>query len=102
MGTFWIVLAMVTVVVLGTGAAAIVAVRRRDSRLTPRERAQRAARQLRREQRNRRGQRARGTGDHFGKTKIKKYGDEHRHADGGADDGSPSYSDSGGGGSSSD
>jgi hypothetical protein len=79
------------------GAAAVMVVhQRRMTRLSVKERARRAARQLARDRRSRRGRSPRGTGDHFGKTKIRKYGGE-RHEDVHAEGGS--YSD---GGSNSD
>jgi hypothetical protein len=90
----WIVIALVTAVPLGS--AAVMAVhRRRTARLPAKERARRAARQLARDRRARRGKSPRGTGDHFGKTKIRKYGDErHEDAYGEGGGGSGSGSDS--------
>ncbi|HEX2771506.1 MAG TPA: hypothetical protein VHN18_03645 [Micromonosporaceae bacterium] len=93
-----IAIMLVTAVLLGA-AAVVAAHRRRMARLSVEERARRAARQLARDRRSRRGMSPRGTGDHFGKTKIKKYGDE-RHEDASGGGGSYSYGSSGSGGGS--
>jgi hypothetical protein len=93
----WIVITVAIALLLG--AVTVRAARsRRTARLSPMERGRRATRQLSQERRALRGRSSRGTGDHFGKTKIKKYGDE-RHGDAESDGGSAG--DSGGGDSSS-
>ena len=99
MGT-WIVVIVATTVLLGV-AAVRSAGRRRAARMSTMDSARSAARQLGRESRARRGQRSRGTGDQFGRTKIKKYGDE-RHDTGDADTAGGSFDAGGGGGGGSD
>jgi hypothetical protein len=99
MGT-WIVVIVATTVLLGV-AAVRSAGRRRAARMSTMDSARSAARQLGRESRARRGQRSGGTGDQFGRTKIKKYGDE-RHDTGDADTVGGSFDAGGGGAGGSD
>ncbi|MEV4480671.1 hypothetical protein [Micromonospora coxensis] len=96
----WTLIVVTTAALLGTAAAVMSARRRRMSQLTPMERARQAMRELGREERTLRRSSQRGDGEHFGRTRIRKYGDE-RHADEPADSGyhGDSYSDSGGGSS---
>lgn len=88
---------IVAVAVVAIVVSAVVGVRRRRRRDVPPSQAAavRAIRDLSRHSRRQRGQRARGTGPHFGRTPIKKYGDE-RHDQSGVD--TPGDSGGGGGG----
>lgn len=76
----WIAITVTGVVLIGATFVGVVR-RQRVARLTPLERARLATRELRGEDRARRGRGRRGDGDHFGRTKIKKYGDEHHGGD---------------------
>ncbi|MEV4534655.1 hypothetical protein AB0J82_12575 [Asanoa sp. NPDC049518] len=67
--------------------------RRGQARMSTMEQARRATREMRRESRLLRGSRGRGDGEHFWRTKLGKYGDEH-HGD---DSGGAGFGDSGGG-----
>ncbi|MEU6075716.1 hypothetical protein [Micromonospora sp. NPDC047074] len=92
----WITITVTGFALLGV-TLVTAARRRRSARLTPLERARLAAREMRRDNRTRRGRGRRGSGDHFGRTKVRKYGDEHHGGDtGGGDLGG---GDSGGGSS---
>lgn len=93
----WIAITVTGVVLIGATVAG-VARRRRSARLTPLDRARLAASELRREDRTRRGRARLGGGDHFGRTKIRKYGDEHHDGEA-AGSGDSGGGDSGGGSS---
>ena len=73
---WWIPLVAVVGVAVTVGA--VVGVRRRREVEPSREAALRAIRGLSRDSRRQRGQRARGTGEHFGRTPVKKYSDERQ------------------------
>ncbi|MGC4792131.1 hypothetical protein ACLQ22_30440 [Micromonospora sp. DT178] len=100
MARTWVLITVAIAVLLGAAAAVRIAQQRRLARLTPMERARRATHELGQEKRALRNRSPRGTGEHFGKTKIRKYGDERRE-DAQAEGGfySDSHSDSGGGSS---
>jgi hypothetical protein len=94
----WLVTIVATVGLLLVAALRSVRRRRRYGR-SAMEQARRATREIRRDVRGQRGGRKRGDGEHMGRTKINKYGDE-RHSDPSSGDYSDTgggYSDSGGG-----
>ncbi|MGN9775446.1 hypothetical protein ACTMS0_06670 [Micromonospora sp. H33] len=94
----WIAITVAGFVLLGTTLVTATH-RRRVARLAPLDRARLAARGLRRGDRTRRGRGRRGGGDHFGRTKIRKYGDEHHDGNTGSGGGDSGGGDSGGGSS---